>query len=95
MSWAECPTQGFVETIQEMTDSGLFRGDLVSWEETSRSCFPHRSTLRWDSHRKTRMDAAHGSQEVWSSREERVVPSNTMGKENQSKTLALFSEGSV
>lgn len=80
-----------VETTQEMTDSGLFRNNLMSWKETSRSRFSHRSTLRWDSHRKTRVDAVHGSQEVWSSREDSAMPSNTLGRKNQFKTLALFS----
>lgn len=83
-----------VETTQEMTDSGLFRTNLVIWKETSRSCFPHRSTLRWDSQRKARVYAVHGSQELWSSREDSVTPSSTLGRKNQCEILASFS-GSI
>ena len=40
------------------------------------------------------MDAAHGSQEVWPSREDSVMPNNALGRENQFKILVLFS-GSI
>lgn len=59
----------------------------MSWKEARRACFPHRSTLRWDSHRQARVDAAHGSQEVWPSRKDSVEPSNALGRENQFKII--------
>lgn len=43
---------------------------------------------------KTRVDAAPGSQEVWPSREDSGMRSNTLGRGNQFKILALFS-GSI